>query len=423
MRNKYLKIFLSSSLLCSPLFGLDSMSAVKNSTNFTQVSQQSKEFTLYTYTNYNLKELGKLFHGNFKLSTYLTNLRNVNMHRISKDNYKTFPQKPYFFLFTINDQPAVIGEVFRTHFIYRTIDSKLVSEYSSVIGNLGAYIEKKIPNLNNQITYSVLQKSVKKNTQIINKQRLPQKNMNYKSNLKKYVPSNASTRASSPKRYNLPSKSQKNKLTNLEPAKNIKSYSNVKAVFGNIDIKSHKHTPVRLGKKKVIRASKDIKNQVSSKPFDQSLMSMACNKRSINQNKVPVYSKKTKSNRKLMENIEKMEKVVENNLKSMENDSFLDIFSPLNIKDNYPEIKPVQRTLRESIINEPNSYIPELPKYEISSEKNFGQNRDYNTKQTATEDHFKKLDDEFVKMTDKDKLIYDPNENYTEKSIESNEFI
>ena len=88
MRNRYLKIFLASSLLCNPLFGLGSMSAMKNSTSFTQVSQQSKEFTLNTYTNYNLKELGKLFHGNFNLSTYLTNLRNVNMHRISKDNYK-----------------------------------------------------------------------------------------------------------------------------------------------------------------------------------------------------------------------------------------------------------------------------------------------------------------------------------------------
>lgn len=390
MRNRYLKIFLASSLLCNPLFGLGSMSAMKNSTSFTQVSQQSKEFTLNTYTNYNLKELGKLFNGNFNLSTYLTNLRNVNMHRISKDNYKTFQQKPYFFLFTINDQPAVIGEVFRTHFIYRSIDSKLVSEYSSVIGNLGAYIEKMIPNLNNQITHSVLQKSVKKNNQVINRQRLPQKNMNYKSNFKKHVPSNASTRASSPKSYDLPIKSKKNKLTNLKPTKNIKSYSDVKAVFGNADIKSYKHTPVRLGKKKVIRASKDIKNQISSKPFDQSLMSLACNQRNINQNKVPVYSKKTKSNRKLMRDIGKIDKVTKNNFE--------------HIKNNYPEIKSVQRTLRESIINELDSHISEPPKYEISSEKNFGQNRNYNIKQTATEDHLKKID-EFIPMINKDELI------------------
>ena len=143
--------------------------------------------------------------------------------------------------------------------------------------------------------------------------------------------------------------------------------------------------------------------------------------RSINQNKVPAYSKKTKSNRKLMENIEKMEKIVENNLKSMENDSFLDIFSPLNIKDNYPEIKPVPKTLRESIINELDSYIPET-RYEISSEKKLGQNKNYNIKQTASEDYLKKID-EFVPMTDKDELIHNPNENYTKESIENNEFI
>lgn len=126
---KYLKIFLASSLLCSPLFVSSSLNAMKQPYSISHQNELiygidyiKKNYNMKIYTSY-VPEREFVFLDNYIDWKKYAEMLNRELKHYPKDNSG---KMPFFFLITFDDSPSAIGIIREDTCLHMIIKSKFI---------------------------------------------------------------------------------------------------------------------------------------------------------------------------------------------------------------------------------------------------------------------------------------------------------